>query len=109
MKTCEYCGSEVPNETVICPNCAAHFDPSTIPPPPSAWRTNPVPDPVDPNPFKSRLDRSFWGIGRVVAVLVIVYVVLMVIGVLGSVSSWLLLAGILLVAAVLILRKALKS
>ncbi len=31
VKTCEYCGSEVPDSASICPNCAAHF------PEPPGW------------------------------------------------------------------------
>jgi hypothetical protein len=108
VKTCEYCGSEVPDETAVCPNCAAHFDPSTMPLP-YPWMPEPPEGSADPNPFKSRWDRSFWSIGRVVAFLFVIYLVLMVLGLLGSINRWLLLAGILLVAAALILRKALKS
>jgi hypothetical protein len=111
MKTCEYCGSEVPDETLVCPNCAAHFE---IPPQPPPWPPPlPGPDPgqppLDQNLFKSRLDRSYWNIGKVVVTLFVVYLALMFIGVLGAINRWLLLAGILLVAAVLILRKALRS
>jgi hypothetical protein len=97
---------------VVCPNCAAHFE-VLPPPPPRPPSIFPGPDPgefsVSQNLFKSRLDRSYWNIGKVVVTLFVIYLALMFIGVLGAINRWLLLAGILLVAAVLILRKALRS
>lgn len=104
MKTCEYCGSEVADETVSCPSCAAAFPP-WVPPPVyrPLWTTPP------PEPIKARLERSFSTIGKVV---VLFFLANFLFGLLLTTSasrgSPLLLALVFLVIAGLILRRALR-
>lgn len=105
MKTCDYCGSEVPDETVSCPHCAAHFDISTLPRPPVPEEP---PVPAD-SPLlavlRARLGISYRGIGKLAVALIAVYFFFMFMGVLGTISFWLVLAALLLAAAVLILKR----
>lgn len=80
MKTCEYCGSEVPDSVSICPNCAAHF------PEPSGWRPEenglkwPAPKPTPFSLQTASLDNIFRQIGRTVAGGCLLYVFMMFLG-----------------------------
>lgn len=81
MKTCEYCGSNVPDVIFICPNCAAHF------PEAPGWGTvdeNGVEWPAPaPRPFGLQmisLDHVFKQIGRTVAGGCLLYVFMMFLG-----------------------------
>ena len=110
VKTCEYCGSEVAWDILVCPNCAAHFP---DPPPRQPMTGLPAPDrsarPFAPLP-PTYLDGVFSRIGRAVAVGCLLYVVAMIMGTmfmgLMSRDVVLLVAAGLVVLAVVIVRRA---
>lgn len=99
MKRCEYCGGEVPDETLVCPNCAAHFPP--LPPPRQTALDDPSSSPQYPESRFSRLwvDSTLRKIGLAAVVFFALYLFMTFLGVLGSLSPILILPVILLVAA----------
>ena len=110
MKTCEYCGSEVPRQTLVCPNCAAHFDDPSPPEylfPVDSGRTSPL---LPGLPLlglpRERLEWSFSILGKLLVVFLALNFVGVFLGVFGQ-SPILMLALVLLLGAGYFLKKAL--
>lgn len=97
------------DETLVCPDCAAHFDPGTIPATPGISEPDPY-ETTDWTPaWRLRLERSYRTIGKMVVVLVAVYVFILLTGALGTISPVLVVALILFIGAVLIMRTVPRS
>jgi hypothetical protein len=110
VKTCEYCGSEVPDQTLVCPNCAAHFD--DLPPPDYLFAvdSNRTSAPLSTWPLlglpRERLEWSFSLLGKLLVAFLALNFLGAFLGVFGQ-SPILMLALVLLLGAGYFLKKAL--
>lgn len=106
MKTCEYCGSEVPADVLICPNCAAHF-PDALAPMARDREEFELQMPAPPlfGFSPPTFDRLFNQIGRTMAAGCLLYILAMFLGLMSQ-EFVLLIALALLVLAVYIVRRA---